>query len=70
MKIGSNADNQTKVFYTPDELAAVFAVSKATVYRLVGKRQLPFRRIGGQLRFSKDEIERFLETGRIEPIKL
>ena len=70
MTIGSNAENKIKAFFTPDELADFLAISKATVYRLVNKRQLPFHKIGGVLRFRKDDIEKYLETGRIEPIKL
>ncbi|MFZ0931742.1 MAG: helix-turn-helix domain-containing protein [Syntrophobacteraceae bacterium] len=59
-----------KAYFTPDELAEYLAISKATVYRLVNKRQLPFNKVGGMLRFRKDDIERYLEAGRIEPIKL
>ena len=68
MEIGSNADNKIKAFFTPEELAEFLAISKATVYRLVGKRQLPFHKIGGVLRFKKADIEEYLETGRVEPI--
>ena len=67
---GYDADNKTKAFLTPEELAEFLSVSKATVYRLVGKRQLPFHKIGGVLRFKRDDIERYLDEGRIEPIKL
>lgn len=70
MTIGSNAQNKMKAYFTPDELAEYLAISKATVYRLVNKRQLPFNKVGGMLRFRKDDIERYLEAGRIEPIKL
>ncbi len=70
MNIGSNADNKIRAVFTADQLADYLAISKATVYRLVGKRQLPFRRVGGQLRFRREDIEKYLETGRIEPIKL
>ena len=69
MEIGSNANNRIKAFFTPEELADFLAISKATVYRLVGKRQLPFHKIGGVLRFRKEDIERYLDTGRVEPIK-
>jgi excisionase family DNA binding protein len=69
MEIGSNAKTGIRAFYTPDELAEYLAISKATVYRLVGKRQLPFHKIGGVLRFRREDIERYLDTGRIEPIK-
>ena len=70
MTIGSNAENIIKAFFTPDELAKFLAISKTTVYRLVNRRQLPFNKVGGVLRFRKDDIERYLEAGRIEPIKL
>lgn len=70
MNIGSNAENKIRAYFTPDELAEYLAISKATVYRLVNKRQLPFRKIGGLLRFKIDEVERCLETERVEPIRL
>lgn len=58
-----------KTFFTPDDLAEFLCISKPTVYRLVGKRQLPFHKIGGALRFRKEDIERYLEDGRIGPVK-
>ena len=67
MEIGENEEN-IKAFFTPEELAEFLAISRATVYRLVGKRQLPFHKIGGVLRFKKADIEEYLETGRVEPI--
>jgi len=69
MTNGSNATIGLKAFYTPDELAEFLAISKPTVYRLVGKRQLPFHKIGGVLRFKREDIEKYLEDGRIEPVK-
>lgn len=69
MTIESNADIKSKAFFTPDELAEFLSVSKATVYRLVGRRELPFHRIGGMLRFKKQDIESYLEDGRIDPVK-
>jgi excisionase family DNA binding protein len=68
MTIESSADKKIKAFFTPDELAEFLAISKATVYRLVGKRQLPFHKIGNVLRFKKEDIEKYLEGGRTEPI--
>jgi len=57
MTVGSNADNKLRAFFTPEDLAGYLAISKATVYRLVSKRELPFHKIGGVLRFKKDDIE-------------
>jgi excisionase family DNA binding protein len=58
MTIGSNAENKIRAFFTPDELAEFLAISKTTVYRLVNKRQLPFNKVGGVLRFRRDAIDR------------
>jgi excisionase family DNA binding protein len=70
MEIGTHAKVGITAFYSPDELAEFLAISKPTVYRLVGKRQLPFIKIGGVLRFKKVDIEKYLEACRIDPIKL
>lgn len=69
MNIGLNTDNSTtKTFLTPDDLAIILSISKATVYRLIDKRQLPFYKVGGSLRFSKNDIEEYLNNVRVEPI--
>jgi excisionase family DNA binding protein len=70
MKVGSNADNRIKGFFTPGELAEFMAISKPTIYRLVGRRQIPFHKIGGVLRFKKYDIARYLENNRIDPIEM
>ncbi len=67
MIIGSNAEN--KIFLTPDELADYLSISKTTVYRLVYKREIAFNKIGGSLRFRKDDIDKYLNDERIEPIR-
>ncbi|MGA2733067.1 MAG: helix-turn-helix domain-containing protein [Syntrophobacteraceae bacterium] len=69
MNIGSNAKNSIKAYYTPDELAEYFAVSKRTVYRRVNKRKLPFLKFGGLLRFKIEDIEKQSGTESVEPIK-
>jgi excisionase family DNA binding protein len=63
MNTGS-ADN----LITPKELARLFKLSSASVYRLVDKRTLPFYKVGGQLRFSLADVEEYLNGVRIEPI--
>lgn len=40
----------------------------ASIYRLIGKRVFPFYKIGGSLRFSKPEIEKYLDDIRIDPM--
>jgi len=64
MRLDSNSNN----FITPEELADIFKISKSSVYRLIDKRQIPFFKIGGKLRFSQSDIDKYLENVRIEPI--
>jgi excisionase family DNA binding protein len=67
MPIGTDP---TIEFITPNELARLLKISKAGVYRLVDKRQIPFHKVMGSLRFSIADIESFLLNNRIEPIGL
>jgi len=64
MRLDSNSNN----FITPEELADIFKISKSSVYRLIDKRQIPFFKIGGKLRFSQSDIDKYLENVHIEPI--
>jgi excisionase family DNA binding protein len=69
MNIGSNSDNlMSKTFLSPDDLAVILSISKATVYRLVDKRILPFYKVGGSLRFKTADILEHLDSVRVEPI--
>jgi len=43
-------------------------VSKTTVYRLVESRILPFYRIGGSLRFRKQDVIAYLESKRTDAV--
>ena len=64
MNIGSSV----KKLITPEDLMKLLNISKSSVYRLVDKRSIPFYKIGGNLRFSIDDIEGYLNTVKIEPI--
>ncbi len=67
MPIGSNLIPQ---LLTPDELAGLFKISKSSVRRLIDKRQIPFFKVGGSLRFDMNDILSYLQQKRIEPIGL
>jgi excisionase family DNA binding protein len=45
---------------TVEQVASFLNVSPKTVRRLVAKRELPCLRVGGQLRFSAGELQRWL----------
>ena len=62
--------NQTPQLLTPDELAGFLKISKAGVYRLMQKRKIAFHKVGGSLRFDKNDVMSYLEQNRVESIDL
>ena len=70
MSIGFTAEQGTKAMFNPDELGQFLGISKATVYRLISNRKMPFYKVGGGLRFRREDIEEYLKTVRIGPIKI
>lgn len=48
--------------YTVDEVAKAFKLNPYTVRRLVREGKIPAFKIGGQWRFRKDEIDRFIKN--------
>ena len=46
---------------TVNEVAVVLRVSPATVYRMLGRADIAAIRIGGQIRITEPEVERFLK---------
>lgn len=58
--------NPIPSFLTPDELAELLRISKVGVYRLVEKREIPFYRVRGCLRFAKKDVLAFLGKIRVE----
>jgi excisionase family DNA binding protein len=70
MKSVINADISSKEFLTPDELAAILAISRATVYRIIARRQIAFIKVGGSLRFRRVDIEKYIESNCINPLTM
>jgi len=54
--------------FTPSEAASMLRLSKASIYRLVETRRLPFYRVSGSLRFSKKDLDEYVSQGRVESI--
>lgn len=63
MKIGLN----TKL-YTVKDLMKILNVSQNTIYRLTDDRKISFYRIKGSIRFTENDVLKYLEKNRIEPI--
>ena len=51
---------------TAREVAVYLKVNRRTVYRLLKARKIPAFRIGGQWRFKRSELDRWLEAGKIK----
>lgn len=52
---------------TVDEVAKLFRISKASVYRMVESRIIPFYKISGVLRFKEEDLLIYLESQRVKP---
>ena len=52
---------------TVNEVAVYFKVSRATVYRMIETRLIPFYKVSRQIRFSEDDMASYLESQRIKP---
>jgi excisionase family DNA binding protein len=53
---------------TIQEVAELLRVSASSVRRLQQGRHLPFIKVGGSVRFAKDDILDFLKKQRVEAI--
>lgn len=51
---------------TIQELARTLRISRTGAYRLVERRDLPFYKVGGALRFERGDVLEFLRRGRVE----
>ena len=47
-----------KAYYRPDEVAALFGVTRRTIYRLIKKRKLSAIKIGASLRIPQADVEK------------
>lgn len=54
---------------TLPEVAQLLRTSKTSIYRLVEARRLPFFRLGGTLRFARQEVEAFLAARHVPAIE-
>ncbi|MDD4303929.1 MAG: helix-turn-helix domain-containing protein [Patescibacteria group bacterium] len=57
-----------KPFLTPIDLAKFFSISTPTVYRLVDQRVIKFYKIGGSLRFKKEDVLAYLDNVQVNVI--
>lgn len=65
-----NSYNPTNELLTTDELADMLKISKTGVYRLIARRQIPFYKVMGSIRFNKNDVLSYLQQNRVELIGL
>jgi excisionase family DNA binding protein len=49
---------------TVEDVASYLGVSLATIYRLTQKGKIPAQKVGGQWRYLKEEIDRWMKERR------
>lgn len=62
-------NDTTKEFLTVKDLALLLGLSKTSIYRLLIARDIPFTRIGRNIRFSRAEMTDYLERNTVKEIK-
>ncbi len=62
----SAASNQAIELLTIPEVAEVLRISVAGVRRLQQGRHIPFHKVGGSVRFAKEDLVSYLAKHRIE----
>jgi len=46
------------------EVAEYLGLAEVTIYRLLAKREIPAKKIGGQWRFMKEDVDRWFRDRR------
>lgn len=68
IKYEQDMNNVEIALLTIQDVAKLLKVSDSTVRRLQQGRHLPFIKIGGSIRFDKDDVLVFLKNARVESI--
>lgn len=55
------------IILTLEQAAEMLQLSARTVQRLVSKGRMPGRRIGGQWRFDRDQLQEWVRGADVEP---
>ena len=59
-----------KNLVAPKELASMLGLSIASIYRLIESRKILFYKIGWSIRFNLDDVDDYLNSARVNTIKL
>jgi excisionase family DNA binding protein len=65
----NNLGDSSFTLLTISEVAEILKVSATTVRRLQQQRYIPFLKVGGSVRFLKQDVVSYLEQQRVEVIE-
>ena len=68
IKMSAESTNKIPNFLSLKELALYFSISERATRRLVDSRRIAFYKIGGCLRFKREDVFNFLENNRIDQL--
>jgi excisionase family DNA binding protein len=65
-----STDSDIKRWMTTDDVAEYLGVKRSSIYQYVSEKRIPVHRIPDSqlLRFSREEIDHWMEMGRVETI--
>ena len=52
-----------------DEAAKLLGVKRSTVYAWTHRREIPHYKVGKHLRFVPDELDSWIQSKRVEPVR-
>lgn len=55
-------------YLTVAEAAAYLNTSVRFIRRLIAERRIAFHKLGAHIRFSRSDLDSFIQAGRVEPI--
>jgi excisionase family DNA binding protein len=55
-------------YLTVPQAADYLNTSERFVRRLIAERRIAFHKVGAHVRFAVDDLEAFVQAGRVEPI--
>jgi excisionase family DNA binding protein len=62
-----DADTKNEIMLLNIQRAAMrLGLSAAALYRLVERKKIPHRRLGGTIRFTEEDLSRFVEICRVD----
>lgn len=54
-----------KNLYNINDLSKLLKISTSTLYRWVHKKEIPYIKLGGKVRFSDSELQQFIKKNSI-----